>query len=341
MAVKSLAVKYRPQTFEDVTEQGAVIAILKNQLETGTIKNVYLFTGGAGTGKTTLARIFAKEINQGHGNPIEIDAASNNSVDNVRDIIQQSKTQALDSEYKIFIMDECHMLSQGAWNAMLKLIEEPPAKSIFIMCTTDPQKIPKTILSRVQRYDFQRISQQGIVHRLQYILANEDIVVDQSNIDAIEYIAKLADGGMRDAITMLDKCLSFSENLTLESVVTVLGVVDYEQMFRVTDAILDGNVTETLAVINEIHMSGKDIKQFVKHYLEFILDVAKYGLAKSFNYVKIPSLYEKQLKSYSDADIDRCVRLLDSLVKLNAEIKWNTSPKSLVESVFVLECVNG
>ncbi len=176
MAVKSLAVKYRPQTFEDVTEQTEVKIILQQQLETETIKNAYLFVGGAGTGKTTCARIFANEINKGQGNPIELDAASNNSVDDMRELIQQAKSKSLDSEYKIFIVDECHMITTAGWNALLKLIEEPPAKSIFIFCTTNPERIPKTILSRVQRYDFRRISQQGITDRLKYIMDSEGYV---------------------------------------------------------------------------------------------------------------------------------------------------------------------
>ena len=164
--MQSLAIKYRPKTWSDVVEQSATKLILEQQLKQNEIQNAYLFCGGAGTGKTTCARIFASEINKGTGNPIELDAASNNSVDDIRGIIQQSRTASLDSEYKVFILDEVHALSNSAWQAMLKVLEEPPKKSIFIMCTTDPQKIPKTILSRVQRYDFQRISQQGIVNRL-------------------------------------------------------------------------------------------------------------------------------------------------------------------------------
>ena len=170
---KALAIKYRPKVWADVTEQGSTKLILQQQIEGGEVKNAYLFCGPAGCGKTTCARIFANDINRGQGNPIELDAASNNGVDDVRNIIQQAQTQSLDSEYKIFIIDECHALSNSAWQAMLKIIEEPPAKSIFIFCTTDPQKIPKTILSRVQRYDFQRISQKGIVDRLEYILQQE------------------------------------------------------------------------------------------------------------------------------------------------------------------------
>ena len=174
MAIKSLAIKYRPKTWEDVSEQSSTKLILQQQLQSGEVKNAYLFCGPAGCGKTTCARIFANDINHGEGNPIELDAASNNGVDDVREIINQAKTKSLDSEYKIFIIDECHALSNSAWQAMLKIIEEPPAKSIFIFATTNPERIPKTILSRVQRYDFNRISTEGIVDRLRYILDEEN-----------------------------------------------------------------------------------------------------------------------------------------------------------------------
>ena len=179
MAVKTLAVKYRPKTWDEVTEQGSTKIILQQQLESGEVKNAYLFCGPAGCGKTTCARIFANDINKGMGNPIELDAASNNGVDDVRNIIQQAKTKSINSEYKIFIIDECHALSNSAWQAMLRIIEEPPAKSIFIFCTTNPERIPKTILSRVQRYTFSRISTEGIVNRLKYILEQENYVLDQ------------------------------------------------------------------------------------------------------------------------------------------------------------------
>ena len=167
---KALAIKYRPQNFSQLTEQSAVVTILTNQIETNTIKHGYLFAGGAGTGKTTSARIFANMINKGAGTPIELDAASNNSVEDIRRLTEDAQTQSIDSEYKVFVIDECHSLSNQAWQAMLKTLEEPPAKAIFIFCTTNPEKIPQTILSRVQRYNFQRISQEGILTRLEYIL---------------------------------------------------------------------------------------------------------------------------------------------------------------------------
>ena len=191
MSRKALAVKYRPHTWDDVVEQDSTKIILKQQLDSGEFQHAYLFVGGAGTGKTTCARIFANEINKHEGTSIELDAASHGGVDDVRNIIQQAKTKSLDSEYKIFIIDECHSVSKDGWEAFLKIIEEPPAKSIFIFCTTNPEKIPKTILSRVQRYDFKRISQQGIVNRLRYI-CDREVRDDDSlvRLDALEYLSK-------------------------------------------------------------------------------------------------------------------------------------------------------
>ena len=220
----------------------------------------------------------------------------------------------------------------------MKLLEEPPAKSIFIFATTDPQKIPKTILSRVQRYDFQRISQQGIVHRLQYILANENIIVDQSNIDAIEYIAKLADGGMRDAISLMDKCLAFTDELTLETVVKVLGVVDYDEMFKFTDTIIENKLNESIQLIESVYTSGKDLKQFVKQYIQFLLDIQKYAIGCDWKYISLPRLsqYEEWLKGCGTYEFDRCFELLDCMLKINNKIKYSSVPKCVIETEVLL-----
>lgn len=340
MAIKSLAIKYRPTSFDDVVEQGSIKIILRQQLENDETKNAYLFCGGAGTGKTTCARIFANEINKFQGNPIEMDAASNSSVDDVREIIQQAKTKSLDSEYKVFIIDECHSLSNTAWQALLKLIEEPPAKSIFIFCTTDPQKIPKTILSRVQRYDFQRISHDGVMNRLFAILESEQELMPEIDWEAtaVDYIAKLADGGMRDAITLMDKCLAYSTNLTIKNVISALGTVDYDTMIALTNAIIIArDSADTICIIEEVHRSGKDLKQFIKTYMNFMLDVNKYICLKSFDFLEIPIVHEDDI-NYISGYKNECKELLGTLIKLNADVKWDTAPKSMIEATLIIEC---
>lgn len=344
----ALAIKYRPKRFDDVTEQSSIKVILTQQLRSGSIQHCYLFVGGAGTGKTTCARIFANEINQGQGNPIELDAASNNSVDDMRDLIQQAQTKSLNSEYKVFIIDECHMITVQGWNAILKLIEEPPAKSIFIFCTTDPQKIPKTIISRVQRYDFQRISQQGIIDRLNTILCWEDEEIlsnggpdgayrDNCSESALEYIAKLADGGMRDAITLLDKCLAYSIELSIENVVKALGTVDYTVMIELTDSIIDGSKSGIISTLEGIHSAGKDIKQFIKQYISFLLDIQKYSIGCEWKYLNLPHLpeYEDWLRKLTNDDYDKCLNLMDIVIKLNSDIKYSAIAKLDAEATLL------
>ena len=258
----------------------------------------------------------------------------------MREIIQQAKTKSLDSEYKIFIIDECHALSNSAWQAMLKIIEEPPAKSIFIFCTTDPQKIPKTILSRVQRYDFQRISQSGIVKRLHDICVMEEIAPIPSNgyDEAIEYIAKIADGGMRDAITLMDKCLAYSKDLTLENVVKALGTTDYDTMFKLTDYLIDNKVKLALALIEDIYNSGKDLKTFVRQYVQFLLDLSKWGIGCDWKYLTLPKLtdYEQWLKDCGDREFIEINKWLSIFVNLNADIKWSQSVKYDIEAIIMI-----
>lgn len=342
MAVKTLAVKYRPTSWDEVSEQTSTKIILQQQLESGEVKNAYLFCGPAGCGKTTCARIFANDINKGEGNPIELDAASQNGVDDVRNIIQQAKTKSINSEYKVFILDEVHAFSNNAWQAMLKIIEEPPAKSIFIMCTTDPQKIPKTILSRVQRYDFQRISQHGIVDRLKYICKVEECVYDD---ESLEFIAKLADGGCRDSITYLDKCLAYHPKLTLKHVTEALGTADYSTMFELTDCLLgyDGmGSKEAVEIIETLHAKGKELKTFIKQYVQFLLDLDKYSLGCDWKYLQMPKLkdYETALASYGEDEWDDIHRWLSVFVKLNADIKWSQSVKYDIEATIIVNKEN-
>ena len=344
---KSLAIKYRPKTWEEVSEQSATKLILEQQLVSKEVKNAYLFCGPAGCGKTTCARIFAHDINNGEGNPIELDAASNNGVDDVREIISQAKTKSINSEYKIFIIDECHALSNSAWQAMLKIIEEPPAKSIFIFCTTDPQKIPKTILSRVQRYDFQRISQQGIVDRLKTICDLEfENKSYQWHDDSFEYIAKIAYGGMRDAITLMDKCLAYSKDLTLENVVKALGTTDYDTMFKLTDYLLqltgENSTKCAIQLIEEIYNNGKDLKTFVKQYVQFLLDLSKWGIGCDWKYLNLPRLndYEEWLNDCGDMEFQAIDQWLSVFVNLNADIKWSQSVKYDIEATILIESEN-
>lgn len=309
------------------------------------------------THNTTSARIFAKEVNGFKGHTIEIDAASNNGVEDARRIIEDARTLSLDSEYKVFLLDEAHMLSTAAWNALLKLFEEPPKKSIFILATTDPQKIPATILSRIQRFNFQKISQEGIMGRLKFIIDSENKEICESRGNdttegeedilitydegALEYIAKQADGGMRDSITLLDKCISYNKNLTLENVLEALGSVDYTDMFNLTDALnrMDGKTV--IEIIETIHRTGLDLRQFIKTYSYFLLDLCKYELFGNFQFLQMPSIYDDKLKSYTADDFAFIRQLFDVVLKLNKDIQWETIPKPVIESCLLPLCQEG
>lgn len=335
----NLANKYRPRAFQDVVAQGYVKQILLNQLETGEIKHAYLFCGGAGTGKTTSARIYAKEVNNGEGTPIEIDAASNNGVENVRDIIEDSKFKSLDSKYKVYIIDEVHMLSTGAFNALLKTLEEPPTGTIFILCTTDPQKIPATIMSRVQRFDFTRISVDDIVSQLEYILESENAegASYDYDIEALRFIAKLANGGMRDAITRLEKVLDYTDYVTVQEVADALGTPDYETFVNLTNTILSNSTSDALKLLDEFHMSGKDLKLTMRNYTNFLVDVCKYFLTQDLELTNLPDHLEEDLAEIKDStEYSILLWMLEEMNSLNSTIKWEPNAKPIIEAQILL-----
>ena len=336
--MEALATKYRPRTFKDVVCQDNIKKVLTNQLDTGEVKQAYLFAGSAGTGKTTSARIFANEVNEGKGKPIEIDGASNNGVDNIRNIIDDCRMKSLDSKYKVYIIDEVHMLSIGAFNALLKVLEEPPKGVIFILCTTDPHKIPATILSRVQRFQFKRIPQNEVVKRLQYVLQQEGKIT--YDMEALQYIAKLADGGMRDALMKLDTVLGYTNEITMEAVLDCLGITNYDYLFKIVSSIIKQDATTPMQLIDDLYKQGKDLKLFVKDLSKFILDLCKLELTQDINTTMIPpELKTKCTQLLCKCDLDLLVDIMDAVNKLMDKIKYEQNPKSLIESELIILCL--
>lgn len=330
----SLAVKYRPKKLSEITEQKSIVKILEQELATNQVKNCYLFSGKSGGGKTTAARALAAAINNNVGEPIEIDAASNSSVENVRNIIKSAQERSIDSKYKVYIIDECHALSNQAWQAFLKCIEEPPEFTIFIFCTTDPQKIPATILNRVERFNFNKITTTGIESRLRYICQQENF----SNYEeSIKYISRISDGGMRDAIALLEKCSSYSKDLNINNVLYVLGNYSYDSLFSLVNSCIDGDDKNVMNILDSFNNNGSDMKVFVDQYLSFILDVSKYAIFKETSSLKIPSNFEEDLKRTVAIDnaVNYFMYVTDKLLKLKSDIKNDSDIISTIEVVFL------
>ena len=328
--MESLSVKYRPREFNEVSSQKSLIKILERQIKINSFKNCILFCGPSGTGKTTLARIFANKINQGKGEPIEIDAASNNGVDNVRLIIDSANERSLDSKYKVYIIDECHMITTQGWNAFLKCIEEPPEFTIFMFCTTDPQKIPQTIINRCQVHNLSRIDNQSISNRLIYICNCEGFRYSQESID---YISKLGQGSMRQAIAYLDKCKDYSTDITIENVKSCLGDYSYDIYFNLTNSIIDGNKLEIINIIENLYHNGNDLKLFISNYLEFILQLTKYCMFNDINITTIPVSYEDKVK-YTTGIEDKLKffnSFIDRVLDIKKTIKGDSDIKTTLE----------
>ncbi len=297
MSYIALYRKWRPKTFDEVRGQDAVVTTLRNQVISGRIGHAYLFCGTRGTGKTSMAKILARAVNCEHpvnGNPCnecascrgileessinvtEIDAASNNGVDNIRDIRDQVQYPPTQGRYKVFIIDEVHMLSTGAFNALLKTLEEPPEYVIFILATTEVHKIPATVMSRCQRYDFKRISVKTITDRLRELTQAEDIRIEDK---ALEYIARTADGAMRDALSLLDECVAFrtEDTLTYDKVLEILGAADLSMFEELFAAICSGRTAEALKVIAEAVEQGRDLSWFASDFLWYMRNLLVIG----------------------------------------------------------------
>lgn len=295
MAYQALYRTWRPQRFEDVVGQEMITKTLRNAVMTNQTSHAYLFTGPRGTGKTSTAKIFAKAINchhQENGEPcneceickaitngslndvLEIDAASNNGVEEIRDIRDKVKYAPTQADYKVYIIDEVHMLSTGAFNALLKTLEEPPANVVFILATTEPHKIPATIISRTQRFDFKRITSSTILKRMEYILNQKDIQYEDA---ALKIIAKAAEGGMRDALSILDQVISFGENnVTLENALLVTGSVTKTDLLNYLQAVVDQKTPEALEMIHKLVQDGKDASRIVEDLVEYCRDLLLY-----------------------------------------------------------------
>ncbi|MBO5473523.1 MAG: DNA polymerase III subunit gamma/tau [Lachnospiraceae bacterium] len=360
MSYTALYRKFRPDCFEEVKGQEHIVTTLKNQIKADRIGHAYLFCGTRGTGKTSIAKIFARAVNCEHpvdGSPcgecqtckaiaagvsmnvIEIDAASNNGVDNIREIVDEVSYSPAEGKYKVYIIDEVHMLSIGAFNALLKTLEEPPSYVIFILATTEVHKIPITILSRCQRYDFRRITIDTIAARLQELMEAEQIQVEDK---ALRYVAKTADGSMRDALSLLDQCIAFhfGQELTYDKVLNVLGAVDTEVFSRLLRHIMKQDVTGCIALLEEIVMQGRELTQFVTDvtwYLRNLLlikssdDIEDVIDVSSDNLVRLKE--EAQM-----IETDSIMRYIRIFSDLSGQIKYAAQKRILIEIALIKLC---
>lgn len=349
----SLYRKYRPKTFSDVVGQEVVVKILKNSILNNKISHAYIFSGPRGTGKTSIAKIFSKAVNclnttdgdlcnncenclqniDEEIDIIEIDAASNNGVDEIREIRNNVKLMPVHLKYKVYIIDEVHMLSTSAFNALLKTLEEPPKHVIFILATTEFNKIPATVISRCQKFDFKKITNKQIEDRLKYILEQEK---KSLNGEVISLIAKLSDGGLRDAINMLDQVISLEkENVTVDDVYNLIGDISEKNIIILLENIVSGNIKETLKNINEYYEEGKNFINICERLQLLIRNIIIFNNTDNY----FDKEYEKKLLDFSHIELEYCEKMSDELFNLINELKRTNNQKIITEISFLKMCL--
>lgn len=352
MGYVALYREWRPQTFSDIIGQEHISRTLQNAIKTNRIAHAYLFCGPRGTGKTTTAKVLAKTLNcvNGSGSEpcnqcesclrvtegtsmdvMEIDAASNRGIDEIRDLREKVKFAPTEGRYRIYIIDEVHMLTTEAFNALLKTLEEPPSHVIFVLATTEPHKIPLTILSRCQRFDFRRIGLNDIVTRLMTVAADLGINVEE---EALTVIAKAAEGGMRDALSVLDQCISFGgDKVSLEDVNDVLGTVDSELLFRMADFCRSFDVSNGLRMVNELVGLGKDLRVFIRDLTEYFRNLLLIEVCNDVNELVLVSAdsLERMKNLTASLGKSRILALIDNFSAAEREIKWTSQPRLVLE----------
>jgi DNA polymerase-3 subunit gamma/tau len=352
--------KWRPDTFEEVKGQDHVVTTLKNQIINNRIGHAFLFCGTRGTGKTSIAKLFAKAVNCEHpinGSPcnectacraiadgssmnvIEIDAASNNGVDNIRQIREEVQYSPSEGKYKVYIIDEVHMLTQGAFNALLKTLEEPPAYVIFILATTESHKIPITISSRCQKYEFRRISVETISDRLMELLGREQIEAEKK---AVDYIAKAADGSMRDALSILDQCIAFNigKELTYENVLDTIGAVDIDVFARLLDCVIKLDVVGAIDLVDEVVWQGRELSRFVSEFTWFLRNVLLVKVSPEADQKLDMSAenLERLRQLAAQIDTDALIRYINIFSDTSANIKYAVQKRIVLELAVIKLC---
>ncbi len=356
---QALYSKWRPRTFSDVLSQPQVTVTLRNQVKAGTTVHAYLFTGSRGTGKTTCARILAKAVNCEHPTPegdpcltcslcqmaeqgtladlVEIDAASNNSVEDIRDLRDASVYLPEKGKFRIYIIDEVHMLSASAFNALLKIMEEPPPYMKFILATTEIHKVPATIISRCQRYDFRRIQQEDLVSRLMMIAEKENISLEPN---AAKFMARLSDGGMRDAISLLDRCSAYGETITVKLAAEAAGAADRNYLFQLMEAILEKNIPNILKLISDLYQQAKDLQRLCEELILLQRDVLLYKVTGNVSLLNSLPEEISSIEKFSGQELSQILTLLQSLQDCREKLYRATDKRITLEMSLIRLCTN-